>query len=267
VIVAALVWDHVARARLTEALRQEATVRFCERASEVVTLVETGLAGVVVLDRRDRDGSPTLSTVKRVREEFPSIPIVLYCALSPDTSRDVLHFAKAGVDQLVFQGVDDLRTPLRGAVQAALDQVSAKSLLADLEPLVPANVVPFLKYCLEHARRDTSVEEVAEALGVHRKTLVDRLNAANLPSPSNFVSWSRLLLAARILEDPGRTVEQVALLLDFPSGTALRNMMKRYTGLKSSEVRQNGGVSCVLHAFKRALLAAAAGHRSFPPEE
>lgn len=65
------------------------------------------------------------------------------------------------------------------------------------------------------------------------------------------------MIAARLLDDPGRTVEQVALMLDFPSGTALRNMFKRYTGLRTSEVRQNGGVRCVLHAFKKELVGAA----------
>lgn len=259
IVVGALVRDQVARARLTEALRGEARVRFCERLSELVTMVEEGLAAGVVLDRRDVDGGSTLSAVRRIRDEFPSIPVVLYCALSPDASRDVLDFARAGVDQLVFQGVDDLRTPLRSAVQAAQDLVSAKSLLLQLESCVPTNIIPFLRYCLEHARRDLTVEEVAAALGVHRKTLVDRLNAANLPSPSSFISWSRLLLAARLHSDPGRTVEQVALLLDFPSGPSLRNMMKRYTGLRPGEVRENGGVLCVLHAFKRELAAAAAG--------
>lgn len=263
-IVAVVVADQVARARLTEALRHDATVRFCERGSEALALVETGLAGVVVLDRRDRDGTSMLGLVKRIREEYPSVPIVLYCGLTPDASRDVLSFARAGVDQLVFQGVDDLRGPLRAAVQASLDHASAQAWLAELAPHVPVNVVPFLKYCLEHARRNVTVEDAATALGVHRKTLSDRLNAAHLPSAGSFISWSRLLLAAKILEDPGRTVEQVALLLDFPSGPSLRNMMKRHTGLRSLEVRENGGARCVLHAFKRELAAAAAAEPPLP---
>ena len=66
-------------------------------------------------------------------------------------------------------------------------------------------------------------------------------------------------MAARLLEDPGRTIEQVALKLDFASGTALRNMFKRYTGLRTTEVRENGGVRCLLHAFKRELAAVSAG--------
>ena len=79
------------------------------------------------------------------------------------------------------------------------------------EPLVPATIVPFLRYCLEHARRNITVEEVAAAMGVHRKTLVDRLKAAHLPSPRAMIGWCRLLMAARLLDDPGRTID-VAML-------------------------------------------------------
>ena len=259
-IVAALVRDPVSRARLIDALRTEASVRYCERLIEVFALVESGLASLVVLDHRDFDGSPTLPTVRRLRDEYPSVPIVMYLPMSAVISGAVMDYAKAGVSQLVFQGVDDLKASLRSAVDAALDQVSASTLSEELESLVPATIVPFLRYCLEHARRDFTVEEVAAAMGVHRKTLVDRLKAARLPSPRAMIGWCRLLVAARLLDDPGRTVEQVALKLDFPSGAALRNMFKRYTGLKTTEVRENGGVRCMLHAFKRELAAVSAGN-------
>jgi AraC-like DNA-binding protein len=259
VIVAAHVRDPIARARLTEALRGEASIRNCARLSEVIALVETGLASIVVVDHRDYDGSSTLPGVRRLREDFPSVPIVIYVPLSNEISGRVLEYARAGVSQLVFQGVDDLRTPLRAAINTAMDHASALALGQEFERLVPANLLPFLRYALEHSRRNMSVEDAATAMGIHRKTLVDRLRAAGLPSPRAIIGWSRLLMAARLLDDPGRTVEQVALQLDFPSGTALRNMFKRYTGLRTSEVRENGGVRCVLHAFKRELAATMAG--------
>jgi AraC-like DNA-binding protein len=179
--------------------------------------------------------------------------------MSAVISGALMEYAKAGVSQLVFQGVDDLKASLRSALDAAFDQASAVALGADLEPLIPSTIVPFLRYCLEHARRNITVEEVAVAMGVHRKTLVDRLKAARLPSPRAMIGWCRLLVAARMLDDPGRTVEQVALKLDFPSGPALRNMFKRYTGLRTTEVRQNGGVRCLVHAFKRELAVVSAG--------
>lgn len=259
-IVATLVRDPIARARLTDALRGEATIRDCARLSEVLAMVDTGLASIVVIDHRDYDGTSTLPAVRLLIENYPSIPVVMYVALSNESSSQVLEYARAGVSQLIFQGVDDLRTPMRAAVNTAMDHASALALVDEFDRLVPANLVPFLRYALEHARRDIGVEEAATAMGIHRKTLVDRLRAARLPSPRTIIGWSRLLMAARLLDDPGRTVEQVALKLDFPSGTALRNMFKRYTGLRTSEVRENGGVRCVLHAFKRQLAAATAGH-------
>lgn len=258
-IVAALVRDAVSRARLTDALRSEASVRFCDRLSEVLALVEAGLASLVVVEHRDYDGSPTLPSVRRLRYEYPSVPIVMYLPMSAAVSGAVMDYAKAGVSQLVFQGVDDLKAPLRTAMDTALDQASAISLSVELESLMPSTIVPFFRYCLEHARRDITVEEVADAMGVHRKTLVDRLKAARMPSPRATIGWCRLLIAARLLDDPGRTVEQVALKLDFPSGAALRNMFKRYTGLRTTEVRQNGGVRCLMHALKLELASVNAG--------
>ncbi len=253
-ILAALVWDPASRARLQDALRGQASLRFCERQGELVTLVENNLAGVVVLDTRDREGLSTLNTVRHIRENYPSVPVVLYFAISPDTSRDVLPFARAGVNDLVLRDVDDLRYSLRLALSTAADHCSARTILSELEPLIPASVTPMLRYCLENGRRNLTVEDVADALNVHRKTLVARLSGANLPTPSALISWCRILVAARLLEDPGRSVEQVALLLEFPSGTSMRNMMKRYTGLRPGEIRENGGVRCVLHAFKQAML-------------
>lgn len=253
-MVGALVWDASSRARLQDALRGQATARFCSRQQELITLLENNLASVVVLDTRDQEGNSTIGTVRHIRESFPSVPVVLYFSLAPDTSRDVLVFARAGVDQLVIKGVDDIRSSLRTALADAADHCSALTILSELEPAVPAPVIPMLRYCLQNSRRALTVEEVARALGVHRKTLVDRVSAAAMPTPSAVISWCRLLLAARLLEDPGRSVEQVALLLDFPSGTSMRNMMKRYTGLRPGEIRENGGVRCVLHAFKREIV-------------
>ncbi|MCC6319276.1 MAG: helix-turn-helix domain-containing protein [Gemmatimonadaceae bacterium] len=261
-IVGALVWDPASRARLQEATRSQAHLHLCERQSELLALVQNGLADVVVLDMRDAEGESTLSTVVRIREGFPSVPVVLYFALSPSISRDMLAFARAGVNDLVLRDVDDVKVTLRASLTSAADHCSARTIATELEPLVPPNVAPIIRYCLENGRRALTVEDVASALNVHRKTLVDRLSAAGLPAPSAIIAWCRLMISARLLEDPGRTIEQVALLLDFPSGTSMRNMVKRYTGLRTGEVRQNGGLRCVMHAFKREIAQVAGRPRA-----
>ena len=258
-IVAVLVREADGRARIQDALRGHAAVRFCEAQDELLLLVSNGLAGVVVVDVRDRTGASTLPIVREIRDGFPSVPVVAYCALAPDTSRDILALARVGVNDLILRGVSDVGVALRSAIVSAQDHCGAKHIIEALAPMIPPSIVPFMGYCLEHARHALSVSEVATALGVHRKTLVDRLAAASLPTPSAMIAWCRLLLAARLLEDPGRSVEQVALLLDFPSGASLRNMLKRYTGLRPGEIRENGGVRCVLHVMKRTLWPAVRG--------
>lgn len=252
-IVAALLWDTVCRARLAEATRSDAHLRICERKSELLALVENGLANVVVCDARDSEGESTLSAVRLIRDSFPTVPVALYCAVSPSASRDLLDFARAGVTDLILKDVDDSKQGLRATVASAADRCSATAITTELAPLVPPTIVPIIRFCLENGRRALTVEEVADGLNVHRKTLVHRLSSAGLPTPSAIIAWCRLLVSARLLEDPGRTTEQVALLLDFPSGNSMRNMVRRYLGLRAGEVRQNGGLRCVLHAFKREL--------------
>ena len=44
-----------------------------------------------------------------------------------------------------------------------------------------------------------------------------------------------------------------ALNLEYPSHTAPRNRMKRYTGRKATEVREAGGLAAVVEAFIRRL--------------
>jgi len=106
-----------------------------------------------------------------------------------------------------------------------------------------------IEYCIEHARAAPTVAQLAAAIGVHRKTLVNWMLQDHLPPPRAITGWCRILLAARLLEDPGRSVESVALDLGFGSGTELRNMLRRYTGLRAGEIRGRGGFQQVLHLF------------------
>lgn len=252
-IVATLVYDPLARARLTEALRDQAHVHTCDRALEISELVRSGIANMVVLDFRDRLGDSTLPLVRELRDEFPSVPVVLYCSLRPENARHVLDFARAGVNDLILRDVDDLRLTLRQALMRAEEHCTAGYVVEQLWDGPPHPVLNLVRACLERGRRALTVRELAKDLGVSRKTLADWTRAAGFPPPEAIISWCRLMVCARLLEDPGRSVTQVAMLADFPSSTSLRNMLRRYTGLRPVEIRENGGLRCVLHAFKRAV--------------
>lgn len=264
--IAALIVSRQARARVQGSLRSSSALTFYESAGELAGAVRARPVQAVILEPRDRDGVLTAPIARSIREGFPSVPVLAYCeVMRPAASSDILALARAGVNELVFKDVDDLGVALRSALASAERRCLAARALSELAPHVPATMRPVLQYCLEHAHDALTVADLARAHGIHRKTLHNRLCEAVLPGPRALLGWCRLLVAAELLEDPKRPIEQVALSLDYPSAAAFRNMLRRYTGLAPSEVRVNGGAACILHAFRMALSRGRAGARRIAP--
>ena len=262
--VVALLRDRGARARVQEALRGHGALEFCERSADVASAVRSGDVTAVLVEPQDGGGASTIPLVASLRAGFPGVAVIAYCDHRNASSADILAMARAGVNELAFRGTDDVRIALTAVLTSAEHHSTATLVLGELGTALPAGIRPLVAYCLEHAGTPLSVERVAAELGVHRKTLVNRLTQAGFPAPSAVIGWCRLLVAARLLENPAQSAEQVALRLEFPSGTALRNMLKRYTGLTVREVRENGGLRCVIRLFKQAFLPAPAGEPAPP---
>jgi transcriptional regulator GlxA family with amidase domain len=114
-------------------------------------------------------------------------------------------------------------------------------LLERLDPVLPPQSRPLFEYLLENGDEPLTIEQAAAAVGVARRTLEKRLARLGYPAPETLIGWCRLLLAAHMLEEQGRTFDDVALELTFPSGMALRSMLKRYTGVTGRAAREGQG--------------------------
>jgi AraC-like DNA-binding protein len=250
---AALLFDRIVRARVSDALRSYATVDFVETPSHLLQRLTAGPVSLVIVECRDRQGRPTLPTVQAIRNGYPSVPIIAYMSLRQTPSSDILAMAHAGVHELIISGFDDEGVALRAVAESASRRCAATRVLEALRDDLPPSAVPFLQFCLERVWQTPTVAEAAEYLGVHRKTLIYRLRRTKLPSPRAMIAWCRLFVAGHMLEDRRRSVAHVALALDFTSGAALRGMLHRYTGLRPQQVRELGGLDAVLGAFRRVL--------------
>jgi AraC-like DNA-binding protein len=252
-VIAALVIDREARARVRDATRGMGELRFLQTVAELETMIPLAGVSAIVIEPVDAAGTPTAPLAERLRAGYPSLPIIAYAVLTPGGSQGILSLARAGVHELVIRGFDDLGLTMRAALARAREQAAAAYVMRELESEIPPAMRPLIRHCLERGAQAQTVAGLARTLGVHRKTLVNRSRDAGFPTPSLLIGWCRLLLAARLLEDPARSIEQVALALDFPSATALRNMLRRYAGLSPSEVRQRGGLRCVLDTLRHTL--------------
>lgn len=249
----ALLRDRVAQARVLDVLKAYSGVVFVDTAREMLDHVADGPIGLVIVECRDREGASTLPTVQSIRRGYPSVSIIAYTSPGQTPSSEILAMAHAGVHELIIQGFDDVGTTLRAVVESALRRCAATRVMQALERDLPPELMLFVEFCLERAWVKTTVSDAARYLGVHPKTLVHRLRRSVRLAPSALIGWCRLFVAAHMLEDPNRSVAQIALALDFASSAALRGMLRRYTGLRPQEVRERGGLELVVAMFRRQL--------------
>jgi|SRR5688572_11942523 len=250
---AALLTAPSARARVRETLRGGLELRLCDTCSELRGLALGAGASIVVTEPVDRHMKAAWPVVAEIRRAFPRLPVLGYCSLRASVSGDIVDLVRAGVHDIAISDVDDSVVALRSKLARARAIGTAEWALCELAPLLNRNMNPVVHYCLTSAARSTTVRELADVFAVNRKTLVNWCRDACAPPPGNLLSWCRVLMAAELLEDEGRSVEHIALELNFPTAGAMRAMLKRYMSLGPQGIRAAGGARYVLDALKRTL--------------
>ena len=251
-----LLWDRDGIARLIEALRGHAAVTVYRCSEALLHALRCRRPVCVLVQLRSPDGVAVLPLLKAVREGFPSVTLVAYCSLNSGATRDILEAVRLGVDGLVLRGYDDTGVVLRNALRVAEHRRGSTTAIGELQPLLPPPVLRVLTHCLSSVHDGLSVDRIARSLGVHRRTLVKQFAGSHL-TPRQIIGWARLIVAGRLLEDRFRPVDAVARDVDLADGTALRNLLMRYTALRPRDVRHGGGAQCVLGALSTQLRARA----------
>jgi len=223
------------------------------RVAEARELLERGESKLLLCAPYDAPGDDTSPLIEHVVRSHPSVATVGMASRLRGDPDDLLRLARSGVHALLFE--EDRRSPLlvRRALTEAHTRCRNQHVWGDIEPWTPDRVRPMVAYGLLHAHEALTVDGVARALGLHRKTLAERCSLSGTLPPQQMLGWCRLLAAAVLLEDRGRAVDHIALELDFPGGAAFRNMLKRYTGLSPAALRAKGAIAEMSRQFRRAV--------------
>lgn len=247
----ALVTSYDDRTRLRGALIGTAEAHFVGSVAEVLQVLraDRGTIRVVLLEARDAAGRPVAGLARQITTLFPAMPVVGYCSLRPEDSQDIIALSSAGVHELAFKQHDDNAALLRTILLSAGQACVAELVLHELEGRLPVRIRPLVEYCLTNPEQAHSVDAVARSLGVHRKTLANHCRAEGFPAPGAVIAWCLILLTAGLLASPGVTVERIGQQLNFPSATGLRNMLKRYTGLRPAELRTPAALTTLCARF------------------
>jgi len=259
--VVVMVVDRRERAALAGILRPVAQVVESASIMELAALLSAlPDLGAVISEPRDADGRTLQSVVEADRRRGEGVAWIAYAPNTSEDSQVLMSLARAGVTDVIFRpscGSSGLSgSVVRHVLESALNGMHARELLEAVCARVDSSLHPFVTFALFHPTEAITVEDAALGIGIHRRTLVKRCARASMVGPRELLVWVRLLLAARYLESSLATIERIALSLAFPSPSAFRNVFKRYTGSRASEVRAQGGFTRVLSQFDIAIACA-----------
>ena len=240
------------RSRIRNAAAGTYTVhRFPDWDALAEALPDTPPSALVVVDpyadasRPDRS-SPELHALL---DRFPSVPVLAALDVTPERTEDLVRLAEAGLADVIVMGHDDTRD----ALLARLRSAHGRTLKALLDRALPQEAGARAKAVLDNAAEVVTAggvaRDLARTLGVSRRTLVRWVEQAQLPPPRRLLAWMRILLAAELLDDPGRTVIGVARACGYSSDPGLRRVLTRFVGASPTKLRRRGAFAAAAAAF------------------
>lgn len=213
--------------RLVELATQQ-EVRAAIREGAILTL----MVGTV-----DSEGCSLSPLVVDIRADGCRIPIAAVCRFDSQDANQLVGLVHAGVDGILVRGSDDFASSLRRIVRECQHNSVATLVLRRVESELPTNLRALARFAAEGCGEVFSVGRAAQAIGVDRKTLLNRMRTVGRLEPRVLINRVRLTVAVGLIEQTARPTESIAYELGFASAAAFRNMLARYSGRKTGEIR------------------------------
>lgn len=224
----------------------------------------------VIRDLKERRAGAVLVSVSRctdlraafrmatVVREFPRVPaIALLTQLESNSAQTVLALGRCGVSQLV-----DVRHPtgwreLRAALMTDHGDEIRRLVLGEIAidlAGAPEDCWRFFVSLFDTVTGVSTVRALARQLSVLPSTLMSRFFRAGLPAPKRYLAFARLVRAARLFENPGLSIANVANHLDYSSPQSFGRHVRTLIGITALEFRQRYDGEGMLHCFREQLI-------------
>lgn len=186
-------------------------------------------------------GAVEVEALEDLRRQYPSLPLVVYTSLAPSAIKAIVRLAKSGVEHVVLNRFDDeprrFLELIEGIPAFALGDRMLQELAGSLAsmPVVVARAVDRLFRSPSEFR---NAQDLAAVAGMNLRTLYRNLEPAGIYSARSLVVSARLLRAYAYLQDPGRSIKDVAAKAGYHSPWQLSQQMREMTGMTTDQVRK-----------------------------
>jgi AraC-like DNA-binding protein len=190
--------------------------------------------------------------------EFPRIPAVaLLSELGVKTPHAVLALGRSGIRRLVDVRQASGWRELRGALMADTADRGQRSVLGQLAVDLagaPDDCWHFFETLFTCSPRIGNVRLLARELGVLPSTLMSRFFRAGLPAPKRYLATARLVRAARLFENAGFSVANVANHLDYSSPQSFGRHVRTLLRMTAGDFRHRYDGAGMFEQFRAELI-------------
>ena len=196
--------------------------------------------------------------VAAVIKNFPRIPTVALLSGSSEASAEaVLALGNCGVRTIVdvreATGWSRLRELLDREATSTADSMVLAALQRDLVG-VEDDCWEFFEALFSTICRVSTVRQLAKRLDVLPSTLTSRFFRATLPAPKRYLAFARLVRAARLFENPGFSIADVANHLDYSSPQSFGRHVRTLLHVTAGEFRRSRDGEQMFRRFREELV-------------
>src|SRR6478672_2676227 len=190
--------------------------------------------------------------------EFPRVPAVaLLSELELKTPHAVLALGHSGIRRLI-----DVRQPigwreLRGALMADAGDSGHRGILSQLAidlAGAPEDCWRFFETIFTCSPRIGNVRELSRHLQVLPSTMMSRFFRAGAPAPKRYLAMARLVRAARLFENSGFSIANVANHLDYSSRQSFGRHVRTLLHITAGEFRERYDCATMFTRFRTELI-------------
>jgi len=196
--------------------------------------------------------------VEMMVREFPRVPTVaLLSQVERGTPRTMLLLGQSGVRQLIdvrdAAGWRELRTLLLGTQVDSMQRRALSQLAVDLSGGT-TDCWRFFEALFTAPPQVATVRAFSQYLAVLPSTLMSRFFRAGLPAPKRYLAIARLVRAARLFENPGFSVANIANHLDYSSPQSFGRHIRSVLGVTAVQFRRQYDGATMLQHFRATLV-------------
>ncbi len=190
--------------------------------------------------------------------EFPRVPTVaLLTHVDREAPRTMLMLGQSGVRQLVdardASGWRELRALLLATQSDGIQRQCLGQLAIDLAG-APDDCWRFFEALFLSSPHVHTVRALSRELAVLPSTLMSRFFRAQLPAPKRYLAMARLVRAARLFENAGFSIANVANHLDYSSPQSFGRHVRTLLQLTAAEFRADYDGARMLQRFRKELV-------------